>query len=200
MATLVNYSLSTFRDCPNPNKRRLQELQHSEARAHAARVAYWRKKKPATSSSGRDKSLGENAQKDSASTTSSTSLKDLKQRSRHESTLEVAGQWTRIVFEEPAPSLETVVSNGSEPSSRTAISHSSTTPNRERQSSDSETDSLDDTKDTDGLEYINDTFKMPRHPSSRLFDPLDSIPCAQGDEVVAAMDHCTSIRPISRIS
>lgn len=190
MATLVNYSVSTFRDCPNPNKRRLQELQHSEARAHAARVAYWRKKKPGTSSSGRDKSLGEHAQQDSVSTASSTSPKNLKQRSTHESTAEVSGQWTRIVFEEPARTSEAAVSNDSEPSSQTAISHSSATPNRARQSSASEADSPDDGKDTDGWEHTHDYFKVPRHPSSRLFDPLDSIPCTQGDEVVAAMDHC----------
>ncbi|EXJ65077.1 hypothetical protein A1O7_01417 [Cladophialophora yegresii CBS 114405] len=44
MSTLINYNQATFKDHPEPNKRRLQELQHSAARAHAARVAYWRKR------------------------------------------------------------------------------------------------------------------------------------------------------------
>lgn len=45
MATFIDYNLSTFRDNSKPNKRRLQELQHTAARAHAARVAYWRNRK-----------------------------------------------------------------------------------------------------------------------------------------------------------
>ncbi|KIW20828.1 hypothetical protein PV08_01406 [Exophiala spinifera] len=43
MATLINYDLTTFKQA-KPNKRRLQDLQHSEARSHAARVSYWRKR------------------------------------------------------------------------------------------------------------------------------------------------------------
>ena len=190
MATLVNYNLSTFRDRPNPNKRRLQELQHSEARAHAARVAYWRKRKPSSPSSGRKKSPGEHARQDTASTASSTSLKELKLGLEYDHEARTPGQWTSVVFEDSSPIKEPNVRHGHRSRSLAARSDSSPKSNRTRPYSGSEEGSPGDGKDAKGWDYVADYFSMPRHPSSRLFDPLNSIPCKQGDEVVAAMDHC----------
>ena len=37
---------------------------------------------------------------------------------------------------------------------------------------------------------VGDCTPLARHPSSGLFDPLDTLPTRQGDEVVASMNYC----------
>ncbi|KIX07005.1 uncharacterized protein Z518_04981 [Rhinocladiella mackenziei CBS 650.93] len=175
MATLINYDLSTFRDHPKPNKRRLQELQHSEARAHAARVAYWRKKKTNLPVRAKKKSSREVNRQDTGSDASTTSMVGPKPVSDDvDVTLKLKTEHG-FVYEfglKPLP-------QSSRSDSVVAISQRDPTLKRVPWRSNFES----------GSENLVVDMKLPRHPKSNFLDPFDSVPTRQGDEVVAAMDH-----------
>ncbi|KIW96669.1 uncharacterized protein Z519_02060 [Cladophialophora bantiana CBS 173.52] len=201
MPTLVNYNQSTFKDHAKPNKRRLQELQHSEARAHAARVAYWRKKgipvaKPVSPPRrGSDKS----SEGDSSSKEPSSTGANIKQES--ESSDEIYLQWNC------SPSTGALVASDSlfatdvdrkaekkytaSGQSGSILTRSCPTPtsSKEKWRRRSETASSHDSSQGAICDMPADLVRLARHPTSHLFDPFDSVPVRQGDEVVAAMDH-----------
>lgn len=200
---MVNYDSSTFRDHSKPNMRRLQELQHSEARAHAARVSYWRKKKTASPSAGSRNLQRQVKLQDNVSSASSSSAPDSKQGS--EDTDQAPGATADTGLQEPDVKIEPTSSHEFVPNLRTrhrksrqlgsmmTVSHSSAISNKGLWRSGSENSQLTDGRDADRCEHFAAPITLIRHPKSHLFDPFDSVPSRQGDEVVVAMDHCTAL-------
>ena len=199
MPTLVNYNQATFKNHAKPNKRRLQELQHSEARAHAARVAYWRKKGGPVAKPGQPQRSGsdKSSDRDSLSREPSDPGTIIKQES--ETSYEIL-HWksdpsphSGLAIE---PASTTDIDHKSEqkltPSSRSGSIATQTLPildnGKWRRRSD--TSSSYDSKLGVSCEIPVDSIRLARQPTSQLFDPFDSAPVHQGNEVVAAMDHC----------
>ncbi|KAK5461381.1 hypothetical protein LTS15_003444 [Exophiala xenobiotica] len=198
MATLVNYDLSTFTK-PKPNKRRLQELQHSEARAHAARVAYWRKRQlPPTTAPEQVhfKSKHQDASPDASSASDNASKRSTSRDVQGEAFV----QEDPAIGEESKTALifvneysrtfgrESVASSNSE--SLAICSQQITSSSRSHWQSDSGSDLC---SESNGMETrlevktISD-MRLPRHPKSPLFDPLDTLPVPQDNDVVAAIE------------
>ncbi|EXJ96113.1 hypothetical protein A1O1_01239 [Capronia coronata CBS 617.96] len=195
MATLINYNLSTFRDNPQPNKRRLQELQHSEARAHAARVSYWRKRKGEVSNGAEKKVVSRAGEEDENLRPLSTALLLTRPLSGNGGWA-LAPQRNCVTDEQSAASgpaflegLRSGVPFSIQSTSTGTSAHESPISNSERSAS-SSYDSWDTGgKDVDCRDDSPPYVRLTRAPSSRLFDPLDSFPVRQGDEVSAAMNH-----------
>ncbi|KAK5554311.1 hypothetical protein LTR46_007509 [Exophiala xenobiotica] len=198
MATLVNYDLSTFTK-PKPNKRRLQELQHSEARAHAARVAYWRKKQlPSTTAPEQVhfKSKHQDASPDASSASDNASKRSTSRDVHGEAFVQegpAIGEQpkTAFIFVNEYSKMfgrESVASSNSE--SLAICSQQSTSSSRSRWQSDSGSEL---SSESNGMETrlevktISD-MRLPRHPKSPLFDPLDTLPVPQDNDVVAAIE------------
>ncbi|EXJ79317.1 hypothetical protein A1O3_08819 [Capronia epimyces CBS 606.96] len=194
MATLINYDVSTFRDAINPNKRRLQDLQHSEARAHAARVAYWRKRKievpirirkhlpHGTSGEGQDP------------ITSSTVLPQTRPLSDDEDAGPLALKRSKRVIERRREPLFLDQSRSElRPRSQSRLSgttsQTNATSSNGRRNSASHDGWVLANVDVDGRVGLARYLRLSRAPSSDIFDPLDSFPVRQGDEVVTAIDH-----------
>lgn len=177
MATFVDYNLSTFRDHPKPNKRRLQELQHTEARAHAARVAYWRKRKSGPRTRAKSPAQAKNDHIDSGLDDSSA----LTSSEPHDSHSD-----TRRLSPECLSDLGSGQSSGL--SGQRVPGHALTvaSPAHSRSSRRSGLGDQLDHKFGDLSVFI----QLTSHPKSRLFDPFDTVPSRQGEEVVTAMDHC----------
>ncbi|OCT46770.1 hypothetical protein CLCR_01883 [Cladophialophora carrionii] len=193
MTPLINYNQSTFKDHPKPNKRRLQELQHSAARAHAARVAYWRKRGVPIAESRSSEQSQDDGISD-ASTDSAIHVKQERdggaQRLSHQTSCapEDSKQGT------PAPSArdvsqEHLYSPRSVSDSALATSNPTFTPTTYRWRLNSGT-TLSGRGQTPGR-WEGRLFipGLTRLPVSNLFDPFDAIPIAQDAKVVAAMDH-----------
>lgn len=177
MATFVDYNLSTFRDHSKPNKRRLQELQHTEARAHAARVAYWRKRK--SGPRPRPKSAAQ-AQKDhiDSGLDDSSILTSSEQPDSHSDTRRLSPECLSDLSSGQGSGLTGPRVSGNALTFRSpAHSHS---PGRS---------GLGDQLDQK-FGDLNVFIQLTSHPKSRLFDPFDTVPSRQGEEVVTAMDHC----------
>ncbi|KIW84458.1 hypothetical protein Z517_03708 [Fonsecaea pedrosoi CBS 271.37] len=195
MPTLVNYNQSTFKDHAKPNKRRLQELQHSEARAHAARVAYWRKKAIPSAKPGDSPHRGSDKSSDGGS--SSKDPVDTGAIVKQEP--EKSDENFKWIY---GPSPDSVLTSGPVPNADidlkseqkytpTAQSGSvpESTPGNQKWRRRSGTASTNDSK-RGVLDGVPTNFaRLARQPTSQLFDPFDSVPVRQGDEVVAAMDH-----------
>lgn len=183
MATFVDYNVSTFRDNSKPNKRRLQELQHTEARAHAARVAYWRKRGPGSSTRLKGRVPPTQSQTDS-------SLDDISV---------------------PTPGEQ----HGSSPDTRTInLEVSSDLSSGQKSRHDLHSELMGRKASADALAFkslahfhsskydelgdqldpkfgdLNVFIRLTSHPKSLLFDPFDTLPSRQGEEVVTAMNHC----------
>ena len=200
MATLVNYDLSTFTK-PKPNKRRLQELQHSEARAHAARVAYWRKRQlPPTAApeQAHVESDHQDASRDASSASDNVSKKRTSQDIQEESFV----QEDPVIGEQPKIAL-IFVNEYSNTFGRESVTSSNSEslaicPQQRKSSSGShwQSDSGSDLcPGSNGMETRLDVktlsdMRLPRHLKSPLFDPLDTLPVPQGDDVIAAMEQC----------
>lgn len=187
MATLVNYSVSTFRDHPKPNKRRLQELQHSEARAHAARVAYWRNKKDIRASGPKKpreetSQEGHNVKVAEAGRRVSSRSAGSKVSGKH-GCKDDQGIKSRSSSAEASWTGTLVTTSQSSPDSIKGIWRSSS----------SESSPFSDERDMDGWDDLAEYLRLPQQPKSPLFDPFNSFPCRQGDEVVVAMDHCKAL-------
>jgi len=198
MATLVNYDLSTFTK-PRPNKRRLQELQHSEARAHAARVAYWRKRQlPPTAAP--EQAHVESDHQDASPDASSASDNVSKKRTSQDIQEESFVQEDPVIGEQPKIAL-IFVNEYSNTFGRESVTSSNSEslaicPQQRKSSSGShwQSDSGSDLcPGSNGMETRLDVktlsdMRLPRHLKSPLFDPLDTLPVPQGDDVIAAME------------
>ncbi|KIW72343.1 hypothetical protein PV04_00542 [Phialophora macrospora] len=195
MPTLINYNQSTFRDQLKPNKRRLQELQHSAARAHAARVSYWRKKGVSLAES-KSPERG-HSQDDGSSNASTESAIHVKQE--RDGVGEPSSQHSSRASEEAKPataapsaidvSYEHLYTTRGVSGSIPTTSYSASTLTTCKWQSNSETASSEEGQ---ALEQWGKSAVLPqltRLPVSNLFDPFNTIPIAQDAEVVAAMDH-----------
>ncbi|OAP62404.1 hypothetical protein AYL99_04607 [Fonsecaea erecta] len=200
MPTLVNYNQSTFKNHAKPNKRRLQELQHSEARAHAARVAYWRKKGAPAAKPGQPQREGGDKSSEGGSLSQEPPDAGTIIKQESEKIYEVL-QWNCD------PSPESVFAGlpasgadidrksdqkhtpGSRSSSVATQIVTDSIPSSEKCRHHSEMASFYDSKQELFWEMPVDSIRIVRQPTSGLFDPFDSVPVRQGDEVVAAMDH-----------
>ncbi|KAJ9605016.1 hypothetical protein H2200_010405 [Cladophialophora chaetospira] len=179
MPTLINYNQATFKNQVKPNKRRLQELQHSAARAHAARVAYWRKKGiPLDGSSSPERRRSSEDDDPSPLSGPVVFVKQENDRgnktlSRHNSSS--SGRTTSAK----------VTTSGTDSGnvSEQHLSRSCTAPNQRRLGSQSSS-----SFNGQHVKRLADT-RLTWPPTSHLFDPLNSLPIQQDAEVVAAMDH-----------
>ncbi|KIW30513.1 uncharacterized protein PV07_06254 [Cladophialophora immunda] len=200
MPTLVNYNQSTFKDHAKPNKRRLQELQHSEARAHAARVAYWRKKAGPVAKPGQPQRKGSDKSSEGGSSSKEPSDAGAIIKQEPEKPNEIL-QWKcdpspdSVFASEPVSAAdvdrksEQKHTPGSQSGSTQTLSFSNSTPSHEKWRRRSPTSSSYDSKQGVIGESPADLIRLARQPTSQLFDPFDSVPVRQGDEVVTAMDH-----------
>jgi len=186
MATFVDYNLSTFRDHSKPNKRRLQELQHTEARAHAARVAYWRKRKSGPRSQPKRTAQIREDQTDSYLDDSSV-ITSSEPHDAHSDTQRLSPQSSSSPGSDQVPrppaarALDNAVSLRCSTQSASSRKIESALPPDLR------------------FGDLNAFFQLTSHPKSRLFDPFDTVPSRQGEEVVTAMDHCDySLSPSKR--
>ncbi|KIX95922.1 uncharacterized protein Z520_08177 [Fonsecaea multimorphosa CBS 102226] len=201
MATLVNYNQSTFKNHAKPNKRRLQELQHSEARAHAARVAYWRKKgvpeaKPGPPQRRRsDKSSDGGSSSKGPSDDAGTIIKQESHKIHEILPWNCDPSPDSVLAVEPASAADTDRQSEQKhtPSSQSGSFQPqtlSTSPlTNEKWQRRPETTSFYDSKLGLLGEMPVDSIRLARQPTSPLFEPFDSAPVRQGNEVVAAMDH-----------
>jgi hypothetical protein len=203
MPTLINYNQSTFKNQPKPNKRRLQELQHSAARAHAARVAYWRKKGvPLAKPKSPERSQSQDDGNSNASTESAIHVKQepggvgepLSNRSS------CASDEIKPVTEAPSTkdvSHGRLYTTRSVSGSTLTTSYSASTPNTYKWQQNSETGSSEEGQALETWGKSAASPRLTRLPISNLFDPFNTTPIAQDAEVVAAMDHCinTPTRP-----
>lgn len=177
MATFVDYNLSTFRDHSKPNKRRLQELQHTEARAHAARVAYWRKRKPGLRTRPKSTAQAKKDHVDSGLDDSSV-LTSSEQHDSHSD--------TRRLSPECLSDLSSGQGSGL---TGPRIPDNALTFQSPANSHSSRKSGLGDQLDQK-FGDLNVFIQLTSHPKSQLFDPFDTVPSRQGEEVVTAMDHC----------
>ncbi|KAK4945293.1 hypothetical protein LTR10_015452 [Elasticomyces elasticus] len=199
MATLINYDYSTFK-LPKPNKRRLQELQHSEARAHAARVAYWRTRKSPSSAVAKGASSGHVQNEDpvNALPTPSTSSRETSVESgRHvklsrpdKKKYEPSDSTTKNSNHAQGATPQPLHTGNGHSAALTISSNRSPQSNSSPWSLNQNGGSFISLTEV-GHKWIDvaDYTRLVRHPSSDLFDPLDTLPTRQGEEVVASMNH-----------
>lgn len=203
MPTLINYNQSTFKNNVKPNKRRLQELQHSAARAHAARVAYWRRK-------GVDLTEGPSPQRkqsqdDDDADASSESTSHVKQESDDaaetsssqtsfaSSHVILAKRETPSVTESSQHALRDIATQSPSESPLTRSLPTSTPtsiPTKDKWLFSSETASPYHAALTEQWNDLADLIQLNQQPKSQPFDPFDSIPVRQDRQVVVAMDYC----------
>lgn len=210
MPTLINYNQSTFKNNVKPNKRRLQELQHSAARAHAARVAYWRRKgvDPTEGPSQQRKQSQDDDDADADADASSDSTSLVKQES--DDAVETSSSQTStfssqvILAKRESPSvtdssqhiLQDIPTLSPSDSSLTRshpISTPTSIPAKDKWRFSSETTSPYHGALTEQWDDLADLIKLNQHPKSELFDPFDSVPVRQDRQVAAAMDYCIYI-------
>ncbi|KAI1613677.1 hypothetical protein EDD36DRAFT_204279 [Exophiala viscosa] len=197
MATLINYDYSTFK-LPKPNKRQLQDLQHSEARAHAARVAYWRTRKgpPPAVAKGASSYHVRNDNLINAWPTPSTSSRETSVESgRH---VKLSPPDNKI-HEQPDITTDTLnhvqgataQSVNARQSEELAISSKPSPQSSSVPWSFNQNDGPVNSRRNAHQKWVDvgEYTRISRHPSSGLFDPLDTLPTRQGDEVVASMNH-----------
>jgi hypothetical protein len=183
MPTLVNYNQATFTNHVKPNKRRLQELQHSEARAHAARVAYWRKK---GISPDEAKQRGKRSSDEAAGDCKSSSSASTKIKQESDQPI----RFPTLPDDSIAEHEHRDLTSGSGSESLRATPHSNLSSSKSSFRLKPKNATSHDDRQSDAQD---DRMRLPtlnRTPTSQLFDPLDSTPIRQEAEVVAAMDHC----------
>ncbi|KAJ9643145.1 hypothetical protein H2204_002040 [Knufia peltigerae] len=189
MATLVNYDVTTF-EKPKPNKRRLQELQHSEARAHAARVAYWRKRNLSVTKTSQQV-FSEFGHQDVSPGTSSASEQDsqiLPGNTRDNSPGYKQGlSPPGLTFvHEHSSILESHSSAGGRRERPTSSSHrkrlSATSHQRNRSDDDSNTQPVKN-MEASRLGYMG----LTQNPNYLFFEPIDSLRNPRREDVVTAV-------------
>lgn len=202
MATLINYDSSTFKQS-KPNKRRLQDWQHSEARAHAARVAYWRTRESPSAAvahaNGASRDRARNDGPVNALPTPSTSSREtsvesgghVKLRRADKNKSEQSDTPTDPSSQDQGATPQSVRTGSGQSEALTISSNRSPRSGGSPWSLGQSGGSFVFTQE--GHQTWADVAgytRLARHPSSGLFDPLDTLPSRQGNDVVASMNHC----------